>query len=66
MDSSRILVLSQGEVAEFDTPAALLANPDSVFAGMVAASRADGAMRQASGGDDDTGGGGAAAAEADA
>jgi len=31
MDSDRVLVLSQGEVAEFDTPANLLGRPSSLF-----------------------------------
>ncbi|WFD22874.1 hypothetical protein MEQU1_001551 [Malassezia equina] len=31
MDSDRVLVLSQGEVAEFDTPANLLDQPSSLF-----------------------------------
>eukprot|EP00051_Salpingoeca_urceolata_P006609 m.87350 g.87350 ORF g.87350 m.87350 type:complete len:1483 (+) comp14906_c0_seq3:85-4533(+) len=34
MDSDRVLVLDKGEVAEFDTPAALMANPQSLFHGM--------------------------------
>ncbi|XP_047481887.1 multidrug resistance-associated protein 1-like isoform X2 [Penaeus chinensis] len=34
MDSDRVLVLDQGSVAEFDTPARLLADPHSVFYGM--------------------------------
>ncbi|XP_069971116.1 ATP-binding cassette sub-family C member 3 [Penaeus vannamei] len=34
MDSDRVLVLHQGSVAEFDTPARLLADPHSVFYGM--------------------------------
>ena len=31
LDSNRVLVLDQGKVAEFDTPANLLANQKSVF-----------------------------------
>ncbi|KAK7086872.1 Canalicular multispecific organic anion transporter 1 [Halocaridina rubra] len=34
MDSSRILVLSQGEIKEFDTPSALLKDKNSIFYGM--------------------------------
>jgi len=40
LDSSRILVLDKGQVAEFDTPARLLANPESRFAKLVADSAA--------------------------
>ncbi|XP_071550882.1 ATP-binding cassette sub-family C member 5-like isoform X3 [Panulirus ornatus] len=36
MSCTRILVLDDGKVAEFDTPRALLANPSSLFAKMVA------------------------------
>jgi len=35
MDSDRVLVLDDGEVAEFDTPKALLANENSLFRAMV-------------------------------
>ncbi|KAJ9104123.1 hypothetical protein QFC19_004107 [Naganishia cerealis] len=35
MDSDRVLVLEQGKVAEFDTPANLLADPQSIFASLV-------------------------------
>ncbi|KAG1670802.1 Multidrug resistance-associated protein 1 [Nymphon striatum] len=35
MDSSRILVLSDGEIVESNTPSALLENKDSIFYGMV-------------------------------
>ncbi|KNC48738.1 ABC transporter C family member 1 [Thecamonas trahens ATCC 50062] len=38
MDSDRILVMDSGAVREFDSPAALIDNPDSVFAEMVAES----------------------------
>ena len=34
MDSDRVLVLSKGKVAEFDTPQRLLANPNGVFYSM--------------------------------
>lgn len=35
IDSDRILVLDAGRVAEYDTPAALLRNQDSIFASLV-------------------------------
>lgn len=35
MDSDRVLVLDQGKVAEFDTPANLLGRSDSIFASLV-------------------------------
>ncbi|OCF43197.1 metal resistance protein ycf1 [Kwoniella heveanensis CBS 569] len=35
MDSDRVLVMSEGRVAEYDTPSALLENQDSVFASLV-------------------------------
>eukprot|EP00741_Cyanophora_paradoxa_P011330 tig00020554_g10943.t1 len=35
MDADRILVLDRGQVAEFDSPAALLARPGSLLSGMV-------------------------------
>ncbi|KAG0056681.1 hypothetical protein BGZ83_003924 [Gryganskiella cystojenkinii] len=36
IDYDRILVMHQGQVAEYDTPRNLLSNPDSVFSNMVA------------------------------
>jgi ATP-binding cassette subfamily C (CFTR/MRP) protein 1 len=36
LDSDRILVLSNGTVAEFDTPAELLARSQSIFRSLVA------------------------------
>lgn len=35
MDSDKVLVLDQGEVAEFDTPEALLSDPTTLFSGLV-------------------------------
>lgn len=35
MDSDKVLVMDQGSVAEYDTPAALLARGDSIFASLV-------------------------------
>lgn len=35
MDSDRVLVLDKGEVAEYDTPAALLKKDGGVFQGLV-------------------------------
>ena len=37
MDSSRVCVMDKGVVAEFDTPANLLNNPETIFSGMVKA-----------------------------
>lgn len=34
MDSDRVLVLDKGMIAEYDTPAALLADENSIFYGM--------------------------------
>lgn len=38
LDSDRILVMSQGRLAEFDRPSVLLARKDSLFAELVRAS----------------------------
>jgi ABC-type multidrug transport system fused ATPase/permease subunit len=35
MDSTRVMVLDKGKLVEFDTPAKLLENPDSIFTSMV-------------------------------
>ena len=35
MDSDRVLVMQAGRVAEFEPPQVLLANPDSLFYGLV-------------------------------
>lgn len=40
MDSDRVLVLDQGKVAEFDTPANLISQTDSIFASLVNAASA--------------------------
>lgn len=37
MDFDRVLVLHQGEIAELETPSALLDRPNGVFRGMVEA-----------------------------
>lgn len=34
MDSDRVIVLDQGVIAEFDSPAVLLSKKDSIFYGM--------------------------------
>jgi len=34
MDSNRVMVLDQGQIAEFESPQNLLANPNSIFYGM--------------------------------
>lgn len=36
MDSDRVLVMSDGLAAEFDTPSVLLANEESMFSKLVA------------------------------
>lgn len=36
MDYDRVMVLSFGQIVEFDTPHKLLSNPDSIFTSMVA------------------------------
>jgi ABC-type multidrug transport system fused ATPase/permease subunit len=46
MDYDRILVLGRGKMLEFDTPAALAANPDSHFAKMVSASGVAGGKQE--------------------
>ncbi|MDP2439130.1 MAG: ATP-binding cassette domain-containing protein, partial [archaeon] len=38
LDYDRILLLDAGRISEFDSPQALLANPDSAFAKMVSSS----------------------------
>jgi ABC-type multidrug transport system fused ATPase/permease subunit len=35
MDSDRVLVMSDGKVAEYDTPENLMKNEEGIFAGMV-------------------------------
>ena len=40
LDSDRILVLDDGNLAEFDTPENLLSKPDGLFRGMVDKSKA--------------------------
>ena len=40
LDSDRVLVLDDGEVAEFDTPKNLIADGGSIFSGMVQKSKA--------------------------
>jgi ABC-type multidrug transport system fused ATPase/permease subunit len=39
MHCDRILVLDQGRVVEFDSPASLLSNPQSTFSGLVRSSK---------------------------
>ncbi|KAL3155586.1 hypothetical protein ABBQ38_010843 [Trebouxia sp. C0009 RCD-2024] len=41
IDSDRIMVLDAGRLVEFDSPAALLKNPESVFSGLVAEASRD-------------------------
>jgi len=36
MDSDRVLVMDMGQVAEFDSPSTLMADPHSMFAALVA------------------------------
>ena len=38
LDSTRIMVLDNGKLAEYDSPATLLKNPESLFAQLVKAS----------------------------
>ncbi len=47
-DSDRILCMDQGVVAEFDSPARLLATPGSIYASMVAESMSASLGRSAS------------------
>ena len=35
MDSTKVLVMDQGRVAEYDTPSALLSDPRSIFSELV-------------------------------
>ena len=42
VDSDRILVLEAGEIAEFDTPEALMKNPQSHFSALLRSSRGAG------------------------
>jgi ABC-type proline/glycine betaine transport system ATPase subunit len=37
MDSTKIMVLNRGELAEYDRPAALLERPETIFSSMVEA-----------------------------
>ena len=39
MDSDRVMVFEKGELAEFDSPSRLLANPKSKFSSLVAAAQ---------------------------
>eukprot|EP00743_Colponemidia_sp_Colp-15_P012774 GILK01014639.1.p1 GENE.GILK01014639.1~~GILK01014639.1.p1 ORF type:complete len:626 (+),score=96.92 GILK01014639.1:859-2736(+) len=39
IDNDRVMVLDRGRIAELDTPATLLANPQSMFAGLVRESK---------------------------
>jgi ABC-type multidrug transport system fused ATPase/permease subunit len=41
LDYDRIMVLSEGHLVEFDTPANLLANKDSYFFGLVSSNMLD-------------------------
>jgi ABC-type multidrug transport system fused ATPase/permease subunit len=36
LDYERVIVVENGQIAEFDSPQTLLANPNSLFASMVA------------------------------
>ena len=51
MDSDKILVMSQGEKAEFASPSELLQNPESHFAKLVNSSKQNQGMRKSSSSD---------------
>ena len=48
MDSDRVLTMDDGNIAEFDSPARLLARPDSLFASMAAESAKQSMVRSQS------------------
>jgi len=51
MDSSRVLVLSEGNIVEFDTPQALLNNEQSSFYGLAKEAGVLGGLRKTDGND---------------